>query len=161
MRHRFAALLALLALALAITGSAMAFDCIRVSSSLQGLQQSTKSGYWLLFDLSSQEGVQQTFENVFEAQLSDEDAECLATAYAQSGQPLYFALGIGVAGGKKETFPAHGARAAGEGFGVIAWHANEVVLGDGNGIDHIEDGGIVPALFGAAQGCGITLPDEE
>src|SRR5918996_2275877 len=107
MRYRLAALIAVLVASLALASSAAAFDCIRVSSSLQGLQQSTKSGNWLLFDLSSQEGVQQTFANVFEAQLSDEDAECLATAYAQSGQPLYFALGIGVAGGKKETFPTH------------------------------------------------------
>lgn len=46
MRHRFGALLALFVLAVALSDSAFAFDCIRVSSSLQGLQNSTKSGNW-------------------------------------------------------------------------------------------------------------------
>jgi hypothetical protein len=45
--------LAVVVLALVGASSAVAFDCIRVSSSLKGLQQSTKSGNWLLFDLST------------------------------------------------------------------------------------------------------------
>jgi hypothetical protein len=45
--------LAVLALALVGTGSALAFDCIRVSSSAMGLKSSTKSGNWALFDLST------------------------------------------------------------------------------------------------------------
>ena len=48
MKHRFTALLALVLVALTITSSAFAFDCIRVSSSHQGLVQSTQSGKWLL-----------------------------------------------------------------------------------------------------------------
>ena len=53
MRYRFAIGVAVLAFGLVGVGSAAAFDCIRVSTSLQGLKQSTKSGNWLLFDLSS------------------------------------------------------------------------------------------------------------
>jgi hypothetical protein len=41
---------------LAAAGTAYAFDCIRVSSSLRGLQQSTKSGNWLLFNFGSPAG---------------------------------------------------------------------------------------------------------
>ncbi len=160
MKHRLTVLFGLVALALTITGSALAFDCIRVSSSLQGLRQSTRSGNWLLLDFSSATGTRATFENVFGAEVTGPQAQCFADAYASSGQPLYFALGIGVAGGKKETSPSNGARAAAGGFGVLAWNANEVVLGDGKGIDHIEDGGIIPAVFGAAEECGVSLPEE-
>jgi hypothetical protein len=41
-KQRLTLVLAVLALALVGTGSALAFDCIRVSSSLTGLEQSTK-----------------------------------------------------------------------------------------------------------------------
>jgi hypothetical protein len=67
MRHRLLALLALMIAALALAGSAFAFDCIRVSSSLQGLQQSTRSGNWLLFNLSSASAVQQTAASLGES----------------------------------------------------------------------------------------------
>jgi hypothetical protein len=147
MRKRVPALVAALVVALTLTGSAVAFDCIRVSSSLQGLVQSTSNGgRWLLFDFSSANGVQQTFANVFEVEITAEQASCLADAYAQSGQPLYFALGIGVAGRN----------------GVLA-HNNPndtTVLANGKGIDHIEDSPIVGALFAAAETCGVTIPDE-
>ncbi|MBA3734811.1 MAG: hypothetical protein H0W90_06390 [Actinobacteria bacterium] len=43
MKQRLVALVAVVVAALALAGSALAFDCIRVSSSLQGLQQSTGS----------------------------------------------------------------------------------------------------------------------
>ena len=52
--------LAVLVLALVGASSALAFDCIRVSSSLKGLQQSTKSGNWLLFDLSTPAAFQES-----------------------------------------------------------------------------------------------------
>ena len=55
MKQRVLVALAVVVLALVGAGSAFAFDCIRVSSSLNGLQQSTKSGNWLLFDLSTPE----------------------------------------------------------------------------------------------------------
>jgi hypothetical protein len=34
---------------------------------------------------------------------------------------------------------------------------NTRVLGNGKGIDHFEDGGILPAVFGSAGSCGIDL----
>ena len=52
--------LAVLVLALVGASSALAFDCIRVSSSLKGVQQSTKSGNWLLFDLSTPAAFQES-----------------------------------------------------------------------------------------------------
>jgi hypothetical protein len=149
MKRRFAVIVAVLALGLVAAGSALAFDCIRVSSSLQGLQQSTKSGNWLLFDFSSAQGVQQTLATISEGSLvlSNADAACFASAYAQSGQPRFFALGIGVAGGK-----------TGHGVGVLAHNnPNDAVLGNGKGIDHLEDSGIIPALIGAAGACGIDI----
>ena len=148
MRHRFAVVVAVLAFGLVGVGSAAAFDCIRVSSSLQGLQQSTKSGNWLLFDFSTAAGVQQTLAMISEGTIvpTDEQAACFADAYGASGQPQFFALGIGVAGGE------HG------GPGVLAHHnPNDRVLSNGKGIDHLEDSGIVPALFAAAETCGIDV----
>jgi hypothetical protein len=143
MWHRLAALAAVVVASLALAGSAVAFDCIRVSSSLQGLQQSTRSGNWLLFDLSSPEGVQQTFANVGEAVPTTAQAQCFVAAYATSKQPVYFALGIGVAGKN----------------GVLA-HRNTNTMGNGKGIDHLEESGILPAIVGAAEACGIQLSEE-
>ena len=96
MRYRLAAVATVVVAALAFAGSALAFDRIRVSSSLQGLQQSTKSGNWLLFDFSSAGAVQRTFANL-EEDITAEEAACFAEVYAESGEPLYFALGQGVA----------------------------------------------------------------
>jgi hypothetical protein len=139
MKHRLFALLALLVAALALAGSAFAFDCIRVSSSLQGLQQSTKSGNWILFDLSSAAAVQQTLANLGE-DIPSSQAECLASEYAATQQPVYFALGVGVAGPN----------------GVLAHNnPNDNVLGNLKGIDHLEDSPIGAALFGAAAACGL------
>lgn len=148
MRNRFAVLVAVLAFGLIGVGSAAAFDCIRVSSSLQGLKQSTKSGNWLLFDLSTAPAAQKTFANISEGAivLSDEQANCFVDAYAASGQPRYWALGIGVAGGPNG------------GPGVLAGHnKNTRVLSNGKGIDHFEDSSIIPAVFGTAEACGIDL----
>jgi hypothetical protein len=158
MKHRSAAILAVFVLALSVTGSALAFDCIRVSSSLQGLQASTTSGNWLLFDFSTAGGVKSTLANIG-TDVTDQQASCLATAYAATGQPRFFALGIGVAGGKKMSTTSHGLRAALEGFGVIAWHNpnDTTVLADGKGIDHFEDSPILGALFGSAAACGIDV----
>jgi hypothetical protein len=162
MRHRFAAIAAVIVAGLTLAGSSLAFDCIRVSSSLHGLQESTKSGNWLLFDLSSRKGVTNTLASVVGVDVTAEQADCFVSEYGKSGQPLYFALGIGVAGGKKASAPTHGARAAAGAFGVIAWNNNnERVLRDGNGIDHFEDTAILPALLAAAGSCGIELPAEE
>jgi hypothetical protein len=149
MRHRFAIGVAVLALGLVGVGSAAAHDCIRVSSSLQGLKQSTaKSGNWLLFDLSTPQAAKDTFAGISEGaiQLSDQQASCFVTAYAASGQPRFWALGIGIAGGE------HG------GPGVLAHNnKNTRVFSNNKGIDHFEDSGIIPAVFGAADSCGIDL----
>jgi hypothetical protein len=151
MKHRLSALLAVVVLALTLAGSALAFDCIRVSSSLQGLVNSTRSGNWLLFDLSSGPAVEQTLTNA-EVPVTSEQAACVADAYAATGQPLYFALGVGVAGGENPNAAAGG---------VIAHNnPNEGVLGDGKGVDHLEDSPILGALFGAAAGCGVAVPEE-
>jgi hypothetical protein len=142
MRYRVAALAITVAASLSVASSAGAFDCIRVSSSLQGLQQSTRSGNWLLFDVSSATAVQRTFESIGEPVPSTTQAQCFASAYGASGQPLFFALGIGVAGPN----------------GVLA-QQNTNTTGDGNGIDHLEDSGILPAVFAAAEACGIELSE--
>jgi hypothetical protein len=161
MRHRAIALLAVVAAALAVAGSAAAFDCIRVSSSYQGLVRSTgNSGNWTLFDFSSPSALEATLSG-FGVTLDSTQAECAYAAYAESGQPQFFALGTGVAGGKKTSTSSQGARAQADGFGVIAWHnKNLTVLGNGTGIDHLEASGIFPALLGAAGTCGITLPSD-
>jgi hypothetical protein len=148
MRHRFAIGVAVLALGLVGVGSAAAFDCIRVSSSLQGLKQSTKSGNWLLFDLSSAQAAKDTFAGISEGTivLTNQQAACFVNAYATTGQPRFWALGIGVAGGE------HG------GPGVLAGHnKNTRVLSNNKGIDHFEESGVIPAVFAAADGCGIDL----
>jgi hypothetical protein len=148
MKKRLSVCLAVLVLALVGAGSAFAFDCIRVSSSLQGLQQSTKSGNWIVFDFSTPEAFQASLSE-FGVDLTDEQAACGAAAYAESGQPLYFALGIGVAAGENEN-----ARAG----GVLAHNnPNTSVLSNGTGIDHFEDSGIIPALEAAAMSCGIPV----
>jgi hypothetical protein len=139
MRYRLAALVAVIVASLALASSAVAFDCIRVSSSLQGLQQSTKSGNWLLFDFSSPEAVQETLANIGE-EVTDEEAACFAEVYGASGQPLFFALGIGVAGPN----------------GVLALHNDNPVVGDGKGIDHLEESGIIAAFEAAAAECAAS-----
>jgi hypothetical protein len=68
-----------------------------------------------------------------------------------TGQPLYFAIGIGVAAGENPTAAAGG---------VIAHNnKNDGVLGNGTGIDHLENSPIVGAFLGAAAGCGVTIPE--
>lgn len=161
MRHRAIALLAVVAAALAVAGSAAAFDCIRVSSSYQGLVKSTSnSGNWTLFDFSSPAALEATLSG-FGVTLDSTQAACAYGAFAASGQPQFFAIGSGVAGGKKTSTSSQGARAAADGFGVIAWHnPNDTVLGNGTGIDHLDDSGIFPALMSAAEACGITIPSD-
>jgi hypothetical protein len=150
-KRRLSIVIAVVALALVGTSSALAFDCIRVSSSLQGLKQSTTSGNWLLFNLSSAEAVQQTLAEIG-IEVTTEQAQCLSGAYAESGQPLYFALGIGVAGGENEHAAAGG---------VLAHNnPNDSVLGNSKGIDHLDDSGIFTALEAAAVSCGVPVDEE-
>jgi hypothetical protein len=146
MRHRLTALVAGCVAALVLTGSALAYDCIRVSSSLQGLQASTKSGKWLLLDFSTTAGTQRTFATVVEAEITTAEATCFSTEYAKANKPLFFAIGIGVAGPN----------------GVLAFaNPNAKVLSDGKGVDQLEVSGIFPAFLGAAMACGIEIPEDE
>jgi hypothetical protein len=76
------------------------------------------------------------------------EADRASDAYKAAGEdlPLYFALGIGVAGPN----------------GVLA-HNNpngESVLAGLRGIDHFEDSPIGAALFGAAEECSIPIDEE-
>ena len=149
MKRRLIAFGVVGALVLAFAGSAFAFDCIRVSGSLQGLQNSTKSGNWLLFDLSSPTAVQGTFERVVGEQVPADVAKCVSDTYATYKVTPYFALGIGVAGGENG------------GPGVLAGHnKNEEVLANLKGIDHMEESPVGAALFGSLDACGIDVGEE-
>ena len=108
------------------------------------MQHSAGSDNWLLFDLSSAGGVKQTFADVFGAELTDAQANCMATEYGKAKLPLSFSLGIGVAGPN----------------GVLADNnKNEGVLGNNKGIDHLEDSPILSAVFAAGAKCGVEIPD--
>jgi hypothetical protein len=158
MKIRLPMLAVVTALVIGVSGTAYAFDCIRVSASAQGLAASVKSGNWLPFFLGSPAEVKQTLADNFGATMTDAQAACVYADYAASGQPKYFALGIGVAGGKKTTTTTNGARAGF--FGVIAWH-NKVtrVLSDGHGIDHFDDSPISGVLIGSLVDCGVPVPN--
>jgi hypothetical protein len=140
MKLRVTALLALILAALVFASSALAFDCIRVSSSLQGLQQSTRSGNWLLFDFSSPAATQQTAARLGE-DVTLAQATCVADAYAATGLSPYFALGVGVAGPN----------------GVLAGrNPNDRVFANLKGIDHLEDSPIGAALNASLSACGLA-----
>lgn len=143
MKHRLTVVFAVLMLALVGTSSALAFDCIRVSSSLNGLRHSTKSGKWALFNLSSGAAFQRTLAALGE-DVTLSVATCVSNGYKAAGAdlPLYFALGFGVAGRN----------------GVLAHNnPNDRVLGNLKGIDHLEDSPIGAALFGSAEACGLPV----
>lgn len=143
MKRRLALLVGVVAVALALSSSAWAFDCMRVSSSLQGLQQSTaNSGNWLYFDMTaSGTGVAEVLD-FFEISVTPAQLACFQSAYDASSAPKYFALGIGVAG------------ASGKGHGpdVIAHKAPDKVLMNGTGIEHFDDT-VLPVFLSAAPGC--------
>jgi hypothetical protein len=145
MKHRFVLFVGMVVLALTVTGSALAFDCMRVSSSTQGLQNSANnSGMWLYFDMTdSGSGVAQILEFFG---IPTAAAPCFQTAYdaavaANPKLPLHFALGTGVAGGNTN------------GPGVIAHNnPNDRVLSNGTGIEHFDDT-VLPVFLAAAPTC--------
>ena len=139
-RYRAVTVTMATAASLAIAGTAAAFDCVRVSASLQGLEQSAHSGKWSVIDVSSVDGVQRTFELLGDPVPSDEQAACFVHAYAASGQPASFAVGTGVAGPN----------------GVLM-HRNTTTAGDGKGIDRLESSGIVQAYLDAIDACEIEV----
>jgi hypothetical protein len=150
MKHKLTTLLAVAVAALAISGSALAFDCIRVSSSFQGLQQSTTSGHWLFFDMTDAANVQSSLSILATVPLTPKQASCVVGAYQKTGLPPYFALGFGVAGGFTN------------GPGVLAANNpnTQGQLGNLKGIDHLDDSPIGAALFGAAFSCGVIFADD-
>ncbi len=141
MKRRAMMVLAVLAVSLTVPASALAMDCMRVSSSLQGLQQSTKSGNWLLFDMTPSGSGVATVLAFFGVPVTSSQLACFQTAYSNSAGPTYFALGIGVAGLR-----------TGNGPGVLAHNAPEKVLMNGTGIDHL-DLTVVPVFLAAAPTC--------
>jgi hypothetical protein len=147
MKHRFAVFVGVAVLALTLTGAAFAHDCMRVSSSPQGLQQSANNGgNWIYFDMTDGgNGIPQIL-SFFGLPSDPGTVACFQTAYDQAvganpNLPLYFDLGNGVAGGNTN------------GPGTLAWHnPNERVLSNGTGIDHF-DATVMPVLQAAAPGC--------
>lgn len=145
MKHRLALLAGVVVVALTLASSAFAFDCMRVSSSPQGLQQSaSNSGNWLYFDMTDGgSGVAQVVDFFG---LPSSSVGCFQAAYdaavgANSALPKYFALGFGVAGGKTN------------GPGVLAHNnPNSKVLSNGTGIEHFDDT-VLPVFLAAAPGC--------
>jgi hypothetical protein len=144
MKHRFAVFLGVAVVALTVASSALAFDCIRVSGSPQGLQQSTRSGMWLYFDMTDQGNGVATIVDFFG--LPSSSVPCFQAAYDTAVAdnpklPLYFALGTGVAGGNSN------------GPGVLAHNnPNDRVLSNGTGIDHLDDT-VIPVFLAAAPTC--------
>jgi len=143
MKHRFALFIGVAVVALTVTSSALAFDCMRVSSSASGLQHSaSNSGMWLYFDMTDSGGGVAQIVDFFQGDPSW--VPCLQAAYDQAVAadptlPLYFALGTGVAGGNHN------------GPGVLAHNnPNARVLMNGTGIDHFDDT-VLPVLLGS--GC--------
>lgn len=144
-KKRIVAGLAAIVAALTIVAAAAANDCIRVSGSYQGLVNSTKSGNWLLFDLSSTSGVDNSIGQFFP--LQDGQDECIVATYGSYGLPPYFALGIGIAGTDNG------------GPGVLAWHnKNEQLFGNLKGIDHLDASPIGLGLRNSILACtGIDI----
>ena len=136
MKRRVAVLLAAIVAVFAMTTAALANDCMRVSSSLQGLQSSTKSGNWLAFNMTDGGGgIQQLFTAFTGSPIDQGAVDCFQAAYDASSAPRYFALGVGVAGSS----------GSGKGPGVLAHNAPEKVLTNGTGIDHLDDT-VLPVL---------------
>lgn len=123
---------------------ALAYDCIRVSGSSNGLQNSTKSGNWEYLTVDGFLG-----GLVAQGAITAAEASCMGTAYAATGAPTEFAIGVGVAG-------AHANPENPGGGGVLAKNAPDKVLSDGKGIDHLDDS-VLPALAQAAAACGVQL----
>ncbi len=156
MKRRFMAVLAVFAVTLATSASALAFDCMRVSSSMQGLKKSaSRSGMWTFLDMTpSGGGVAEVGNFLFGPGanppgplLTSTQVACFQTAYdnalaaPNSVVPKYFALGTGVAGGKTN------------GPGVLAHNnPNSNVLSNGTGIDHFDDT-VLPVFLAAAPTC--------
>jgi hypothetical protein len=122
---------------------AFAYDCIRVSSSQQGLMQSTaKSGNWLYFTIHDL--VQGAVDS---GEATPEQAACVEQKWVQMGEPSYFALGVGVAGARGAT---ESGRITDQDFYELAKNAPAKVMVNGKGVDHLDDAleMVLPACLG-------------
>jgi hypothetical protein len=106
-------------------GPAAAWDCIRVSGSQQGLQQSTRSGNWEYL----------TLDDLAEGAPDGVPVECVTSKWRADGYPEYFAVGTGVGGARGAMQSGH---ITDEDFFVLAQHAPVAIMSDGHGVDHLD-----------------------
>jgi hypothetical protein len=106
-------------------GPAAAWDCIRVSGSQQGLQNSTRSGNWDYF----------TLDDLADGAPDGAPIDCVVNHWRADGYPEYFAVGIGVAGARGAT---QSGRISDEDFFVLARNAPVAITSDGHGVDHLD-----------------------
>jgi hypothetical protein len=110
---------------------AYAWDCIRVSASPQGLQQSSQHGQWeyMTIDDLIAGGVQQGF-------IDQSQAACVKAGWLAQGEPTSFAIGGGVAGAKGAEQSGH---LTDSDFFELAKNAPLKVMVNGKGVDHLDD----------------------
>lgn len=127
----------------AVTAPAYAWDCIRVSSSPQGLQSSAKSGQWeyLTFADLVQGGLQS-------GDIDATQVDCVTKAWTDLGEPTSFAIGGGVAGAKGAMTSGH---ITDTDFFELAKNAPVKIMVNGKGVDHLDD-----ALMMIVAGCPST-----
>lgn len=113
-----------------VASPAMAWDCIRIGGSEQGMNQSQKSGNWGTFTIADF-----VAGGVESGQITEAEGACALDAWRDAGLPESFSVGLGVGG-------ANGALKSGrmteDDFYVIAKSAPPKVLTNGKGIDHVE-----------------------
>lgn len=119
------------AFGVAAASPAYAYDCIRVSSSPQGLQHSSANGQWIYLAIDDllQGGVDEGF-------ISAGQVPCLKAAWTQLGEPTAFDIGGGVAGAKGAQQSGHISDAD---FFELAKNAPLKVVVNGKGVDHLDD----------------------
>lgn len=110
---------------------ASAWDCIRVSGSQAGLQHSTASGNWMYATIDDV-----VAELVGAEIIPQSVAPCVLASWKASGEPSYFAMGVGVAGARGAEQSGHMTQAD---FFELAKNAPVTAVTDGHGVDHLED----------------------
>ena len=144
--YRITAIIAVCVAALALAGAAFGHDCIRVSASLNGLQQSAGSGNWLLFDLSSGGAV----KNKCSLMCSGRSSRTLRRIAWRRSMARRSCRSRSLSGSALLDLN-----------GVLAGNnKNTNVLGNNKGIDHLDDSPILPAVFAAGATCGVDIPEE-